>query len=122
MALKPFPSGTRTFARAWDVCSPFLTFVPGCPRRSDLNRRFLPSWNDGPAKQAIVDFVKATTDKSSPEGRLGRDQHEERLEAHFLIRKRSLSMTDPNWIILGRLGRHNKIYCCQNDALARPMR
>jgi phosphoglycolate phosphatase-like HAD superfamily hydrolase len=26
----------------------------------------LPSWNDGPAKQAIVDFVKATTDKSSP--------------------------------------------------------
>ena len=26
----------------------------------------LPSWNDGPAKQAIVEFVKATTDKSSP--------------------------------------------------------
>jgi hypothetical protein len=26
----------------------------------------LPSWNDGPAKQAIVDFVKATTDQSSP--------------------------------------------------------
>jgi phosphoglycolate phosphatase-like HAD superfamily hydrolase len=25
----------------------------------------LPSWNDGPAKQAIVDFVAATTDKSS---------------------------------------------------------
>ena len=29
--------------------------------------RYLPSWNDGPAKQAIVDFVKATTDKSSPD-------------------------------------------------------
>ncbi len=27
----------------------------------------LPSWNDGPSKQAIVDFVKATTDKSSPQ-------------------------------------------------------
>jgi hypothetical protein len=27
----------------------------------------LPSWNDGPAKQAILDFVKATTDKSSPD-------------------------------------------------------
>jgi phosphoglycolate phosphatase-like HAD superfamily hydrolase len=27
----------------------------------------LPSWNDGAAKQAIVDFVKATTDKSSPD-------------------------------------------------------
>jgi hypothetical protein len=26
----------------------------------------LPSWNDGPAKQAILDFVKATTDQSSP--------------------------------------------------------
>jgi phosphoglycolate phosphatase-like HAD superfamily hydrolase len=26
----------------------------------------LPSWNNGPAKQAIVDFVQATTDKSSP--------------------------------------------------------
>ena len=27
----------------------------------------LPSWNDGAAKQAIVDFVNATTDKSSPD-------------------------------------------------------
>ena len=27
----------------------------------------LPSWNDGPAKQAIIDFVKATTDQSSPD-------------------------------------------------------
>src|SRR5215475_2480772 len=26
----------------------------------------LPSWNDGPAKQAIVRFVQATTDQSSP--------------------------------------------------------
>ena len=26
----------------------------------------LPSWNDGPAKQAIVEFVQATTDKASP--------------------------------------------------------
>src|SRR6516225_2905549 len=25
----------------------------------------LPSWNDGPAKQAIVNFVQTTTDKSS---------------------------------------------------------
>jgi len=27
----------------------------------------LPSWNDGPAKQAIVEFVKATTEKGSPQ-------------------------------------------------------
>ena len=26
----------------------------------------LPSWNEGLAKQAILDFVKATTDKTSP--------------------------------------------------------
>lgn len=26
----------------------------------------LPSWNEGPAKQAILDFVQATTDSSSP--------------------------------------------------------
>jgi hypothetical protein len=26
----------------------------------------LPSWNDGPAKQAILDFVKTTTDKDNP--------------------------------------------------------
>ncbi len=26
----------------------------------------MPSWNDGPAKQAILDFVKTTTDKSNP--------------------------------------------------------
>ena len=26
----------------------------------------LPSWNDGPAKKAIIDFVQATTDKSNP--------------------------------------------------------
>src|SRR5262245_9736769 len=26
----------------------------------------LPSWSDGPAKQALVDFVRATTDKASP--------------------------------------------------------
>ena len=26
----------------------------------------LPSWNDGPAKRAILDFVKTTTDKSNP--------------------------------------------------------
>jgi hypothetical protein len=27
----------------------------------------LPSWNDGPAKEAILKFVKATTDLKSPD-------------------------------------------------------
>jgi hypothetical protein len=26
----------------------------------------LPSWNEGPARQAIIEFVKATTDQASP--------------------------------------------------------
>ena len=26
----------------------------------------LPSWNDGPAKQAVLDFVRAATDESGP--------------------------------------------------------
>jgi hypothetical protein len=26
----------------------------------------LPSWNDGPAKQAVLDFVRAAADKASP--------------------------------------------------------
>ncbi|MGA7023400.1 MAG: haloacid dehalogenase-like hydrolase, partial [Pseudolabrys sp.] len=26
----------------------------------------LASWNDGPAKQAIIDFVRATTEQGSP--------------------------------------------------------
>jgi hypothetical protein len=36
------------------------------PTLAQQNTDPLPSWNDGPAKQAIVDFVRATTDKSSP--------------------------------------------------------
>src|SRR5262245_52277639 len=31
------------------------------------NRQPMRSWNDGLAKQAIVDFVKTTTDQSSPQ-------------------------------------------------------
>lgn len=34
----------------------------------------LPSWNDGPAKQAIMRFVRATTDKSSPDYVAPRDR------------------------------------------------
>ena len=33
---------------------------------ADAQANPLPSWNDGPAKQAILDFVKETTDQSSP--------------------------------------------------------
>ena len=46
------------------LSSPFLLVVAlaEMPAATEV----LSSWNDGPAKQAIVDFVKATTDPSSP--------------------------------------------------------
>jgi phosphoglycolate phosphatase-like HAD superfamily hydrolase len=35
-------------------------------RAQNASNAPLPSWTDGPAKQAIIDFVRATTDRSSP--------------------------------------------------------
>ena len=36
------------------------------PAQTAASGGLLPSWNDGPAKQAIFDFVRATIDRSSP--------------------------------------------------------
>src|SRR5262249_58154203 len=43
------------------LAATFLLFATAALAQSDG----LPSWNDGPAKQAIIDFVRQTTDKSS---------------------------------------------------------
>lgn len=43
----------------------WLIFVLSAPRAAAQDP--LPSWNDGPAKQAIIRFVQAVTDKSSPQ-------------------------------------------------------
>ena len=43
---------------------PALVYPIAAPAQTDAD--VLPSWNDGPAKQAIIAFVEATTDKSSP--------------------------------------------------------
>jgi phosphoglycolate phosphatase-like HAD superfamily hydrolase len=40
--------------------------MPLAPVLAQENADPLPSWNKGPAKQAILDFVKATTDQISP--------------------------------------------------------
>ena len=40
-----------------------VSLVPAMSARAADHLR---SWNDGPAKQAIIEFVKATTDKGSP--------------------------------------------------------
>jgi phosphoglycolate phosphatase-like HAD superfamily hydrolase len=50
LAVLPAFSGSPMSARA-------QTAVSGGP---------LPSWNDGPSKQAIIDFVRVTTDQGSP--------------------------------------------------------
>src|SRR6478735_4813424 len=43
-----------------------VTFGLLLPTAASAQSDPLPSWNDGPAKQAIVDFVKATTDSAIP--------------------------------------------------------
>jgi hypothetical protein len=42
----------------------YASLLSAAPRQSPHDP--LPSWNEGPAKHAIVDFVRATTDKGSP--------------------------------------------------------
>lgn len=45
-----------------------LTVLTGCQDSSRNKKRDpLPSWNDGPVKTAIIDFVKKVTDPSSPD-------------------------------------------------------
>jgi phosphoglycolate phosphatase-like HAD superfamily hydrolase len=39
--------------------------VAGSARAEESQKQPLGSWNDGPAKQAILDFVRATTDRSN---------------------------------------------------------
>ena len=41
-------------------------FPASAPAQTATSGGSLPSWNDGAAKQAIVDFVRATSDRSSP--------------------------------------------------------
>ena len=71
MAPKPFASGiTRRILIALlgafaVLSSPLLPVI--AVAEAPLATDTLASWNEGPAKQAIIDFVKATTDKSSPD-------------------------------------------------------
>jgi hypothetical protein len=41
-------------------------FPASAPAQTPTSGGLLPSWNDGAAKQAILDFVRATSDRSSP--------------------------------------------------------
>jgi phosphoglycolate phosphatase-like HAD superfamily hydrolase len=44
------------------------------PAQTATSAGLLPSWNEGPAKQAIFDFVRATIDRSSPNHVLPEDR------------------------------------------------
>jgi hypothetical protein len=44
------------------LCMALLAAAPAQARHDDLS-----SWNDGPTRKAIVEFVRKTTDKSSPD-------------------------------------------------------
>src|SRR5271156_2397799 len=43
-----------------------LLFLHGPTSSREEKTDPLPSWNDGPAKKAILEFVRVTTDKASP--------------------------------------------------------
>jgi hypothetical protein len=45
---------------------PVLIFASSAPAQAAAPTGALDSWNDGPAKQAILDFVRAVIDKSKP--------------------------------------------------------
>ena len=64
----------------------------------------LPSWNDGAAKKAIVDFVQATTDKASPkfvapEARVALldKNHDSFFEVWFGAAKANAVLVPVNW-------------------------
>jgi len=58
----------RTLLAGLAVLPAFSGAPPASPAHAQIVTLggVLPSWNDGPAKQAIVDFVRSTTDRSSP--------------------------------------------------------
>ena len=60
-------SSRRTFLKhLLAFATTFRLFMTVAGAQSAAQSDPLPSWNDGPAKQAIVEFVQKTTDKSSP--------------------------------------------------------
>lgn len=54
-----------TLAALPALSAPLLP-APALPQTATAASDPLPSWNDGPAKQAILDFVRVTTDSASP--------------------------------------------------------
>ena len=57
-------SGKAGLARRTILATGVLGLIIGGAARAQTDP--LPSWNDGPTKKAIVDFVQATTTRGSP--------------------------------------------------------
>jgi phosphoglycolate phosphatase-like HAD superfamily hydrolase len=62
--MSPLATTSRRLLLAAALALATLTASPMTPALRAQGVDPLPSWNDGPSKQAILDFVKETTDKS----------------------------------------------------------
>jgi len=103
MSRRSLLAGATTSAAMLSVVTGTVAQVSGQP---------LPSWNDGPAKQAILDFVRATTEQSSknfvpPEDRIAtfnQDgtmwvEHPAYTQAAFALeRMHALAPQHPGWL------------------------
>jgi phosphoserine phosphatase len=65
--MKAFASVSRRVLLASLLALSILTAAPGLQLLDAQGADPLPSWNEGAAKQAILDFVQATTDRASPD-------------------------------------------------------
>ena len=68
--MKPVASAAKLERRTVLALLPALGILAGAfapvAAEAQAASGILPSWNDGPAKQAILDFVHVTTDSASP--------------------------------------------------------
>ena len=62
--MRPLPG--KAISRRGLIALLAVAFGLLAPTAASAQSDALASWNDGPAKQAIVDFVRATTDQSNP--------------------------------------------------------
>jgi hypothetical protein len=57
---------TRRLVISTLAASPLLPHLLAAPAQAQAPANQLPSWNERPARQAILDFVRTTTDRANP--------------------------------------------------------
>lgn len=99
------PAGRRSVLLGATTTIATIALVPSVKGQAETTDP-LPSWSDGPAKQAILDFVRTTTNQVSPEDRIATfDQdgtlwveHAVYTQAMFALeRLRVLAPKHPEW-------------------------